>query len=799
MKKATTLTTLKFIPLLSFLFPALVIGFRPPSAAAMDIQLALATEEVVREMRENGELPPDSPAGSMVSQTDIPPSENIAAIEEEEPEPFQPGFESEKLIIETEVVPAVEPKELIEETEVVPAVEPEKLIGETEVVTAAAPAAGEVPTQMLQESLDRRVTLKYVDADIRVVLRSLARAYNFNVTLAPEVQGKVTLDFTNVRIIDALETILIDQGLGYRITGDIVRVTSQEKIQQETAVAAAREAVAAQKAVAESEKRTAEEAAEPLVVKIFNLKYIDAKDAKDAIQPMVTARGKAMVLQTKQYRGFEFEATESFGAVAEEQEAAAFVRSRILIVQDIQSVLMQIEEVIDKIDHRPPQILIDAKVLEVPIDQESRLGINWTQALNGWTVGAKDLTATFDKHFGSDQQNLVGDSREWGTRDLQQRDFYDRGESQSGQGIGDLTYQGSAFPKRAENTISVPSLVDWDVSETLGGPYQENLAWRANVQNDLHSRGYDDVQSQQIFDNYLNNVASNLTTMATAGQTYSAVLNAADFNLMLSAMRTDSNIVILSNPRIIVHENYAAKIFVGERYPILETQVSGQDAAVGGTSVSEWREIGITLKVIPQVRAMASGGDSINMIIHPAVSKRTGQYAEYRDTMGRLAFSSYPIIDIREADTNVTISDGDTIVIGGLISSYTEDKVSKIPLLGDIPILGYLFKEEYSNVEKRNLLIFITARIVTEETEFSAYEKLMLEKMPAEALQDIHYTEDFRVRPYLYRNPAEAAPAAEEELTAPEEKIEAAGEEEAGNGGNFKGRVTTRAMERSRR
>ena len=775
------LTRLRLVTIIFGFILGLMFGGGLPLASAMDTQLVLATEEIIREMRKQGELPPAQSPETETRQSETLIEEDMSLPEEGDLTPDLKGLDPEKLIVESSLVPVEEVAEI----------------------------DAEMPAVPMKETLERRVSLKYVDADIRVVLRSLARAYGFNITLAPEVQGQVTLDFTNVRIIDALETILIDQGLGYQITGDIIRVTTKEKIQQETAAAAAQGAIAAQKAAAEAEKRNAEEAAEPLVVEIFALKFIDANDAKEAIEPMLTVgRGKAMVLQTKQYRGFEFEATETFGSVPQEEEAEAFVRSRTLIIQDTQAVLARIGSVITTIDHRPPQILIDAKVLEVPIDQESRLGINWTQALNGWTVGAKDLAATFDKHFESDRQNQIEDSRRQGIDDSQKFDVYDRGGREGGQGVGDLNYQGIAYPGRAENTLAIPSLIDWDLAETTGGPYQEGLAWRTNVQNVLRSRGYDNNQSRQIFDNYLNNVSDTLVKMATAGQTYSTVLNAADFSLMLSAMRTDSNVVVLSNPRIIVHENYAAKIFVGERYPILETQISGQDSSVGGTSVSEWREIGITLKVIPQVRAMLSGGESINMIIHPAVSKRTGQFAEYRDGLGNLAFSSYPIIDIREADTNVTISDGDTIVIGGLISSRTMDKVSKIPLLGDIPILGYIFKEEHSQVEKINLLIFITARIVTEETEFSAYEKLMLEKMPAEVLGDIHYVDDAEVRPYLYRGPVELEPATDGEKASGTEEgnqepvegnEESTEEAEAGNRGKFPGRVITRAMGRSQR
>ncbi len=751
------------IPVVFFL--AMLTGFLPPAVFAMDSRLVLATEEITREMRRSGELPPVTGDREVISRSGNPTPDGDVSQEEEGSGPILPVSESEELIVETSVVSLDEPAD--------PAPEPEEIA--------------------LEEILRRRVSLKYVDADIRVVLRSLARAYDFNVTLAPEVEGNVTLDFTNVRIIDALETILVDQGLGYRITGDIIRVTTQEKLREETAASAAQEVSSAQKAAAEAEKRVAAEAAEPLVVEIFNLKYIDAGDAREAIEPLLTVgRGTAAVLQTKQFRGFQFEHVEAFAA--EDREAAEFVRSRVLIVQDTQSVVNRIESVIERIDHKPPQILIDAKILEVPVDHEFRLGIDWTQALNGWNVGFRDLQATFDKHYGSVHERVTEESRRRGVDRLDQQLTFDDPTRTDERGS-------TAFSTRRSERLS-------EQRSESGLPYQldESLSYRvsdslsSNVHNVLRERGYSESQSQQIFDNYLHNVASNLSRMATAGQTYSAVLNAADFNLMLSAMQTDSNVVILSNPRIIVHENYAAQIFVGRRYPILSTEFesgAGRDA-VGGTSVDEWREIGITLKVIPQVRSLLSGEDGINMIVHPAVSDIDGFAFAYSPT-GEIFQSSYPIISIREADTNVTIRDGDTIVIGGLISSRTMDRVSKIPLLGDIPILGYLFKEEHTRVEKINLLIFITARIVTEDTEFSAYEKMMLEKMPPEALQDVRYFDDTLVRPHRYLPPEVPEPAAVEETPEPEGKNADETDELSGNRGNLPGRVTTRAMERSRR
>ena len=174
-------------------------------------------------------------------------------------------------------------------------------------------------------------------------------------------------------------------------------------------------------------------------------------------------------------------------------------------------------------------------------------------------------------------------------------------------------------------------------------------------------------------------------------------------------MKTDSNIVFLSNPRITVHENYKARIFIGKEFPIVKTEVG--EYGVGGSSIDEWKQIGILLAVIPQVRTLEDGGLGINMIIHPEVSiHHEGDYAPmvvFVNGTRSLVDSPYPIIYTRGTDSNITVPDGDTIAIGGLIESTTTDEEDKIPLLGDIPILGYLFKEEHTALHKNNLLIFI--------------------------------------------------------------------------------------------
>ncbi|MFQ5680766.1 MAG: type II secretion system protein GspD, partial [Candidatus Omnitrophota bacterium] len=139
--------------------------------------------------------------------------------------------------------------------------------------------------------------------------------------------------------------------------------------------------------------------------------------------------------------------------------------------------------------------------------------------------------------------------------------------------------------------------------------------------------------------------------------------------------------------------------------------------------LDEYRDIGIQLNVVPQV----SGEDHINLIVHPAVTSFT-QTVKAQDSQG-VTLAEYPIIITREADTQILMKDGETVVIGGLLKDVVSEGRQGIPILGKIPILGWLFQRKTHDIEKIDLLIFITAKIVapgeTSPQEIAALEKRM--------------------------------------------------------------------------
>jgi len=184
-------------------------------------------------------------------------------------------------------------------------------------------------------------------------------------------------------------------------------------------------------------------------------------------------------------------------------------------------------------------------------------------------------------------------------------------------------------------------------------------------------------------------------------------LTGAEFEVVMHALENDVQTNVLSAPTIVTLNNQEASIMVGTKFPILKTQVSEQSSQIIGGSLDRYQDIGIQLNVVPQ--ACGENDDYVNMIIHPVVSTQTGTS---KIQSGTTILAEYPIIDTREAQTQVVVKDGDTIVMGGMLKDSKAKEKTGIPVLKDIPFLGWAFRRDSYYSEKIDLLIFITVHIV---------------------------------------------------------------------------------------
>lgn len=186
----------------------------------------------------------------------------------------------------------------------------------------------------------------------------------------------------------------------------------------------------------------------------------------------------------------------------------------------------------------------------------------------------------------------------------------------------------------------------------------------------------------------------------TRGKIDTAIFSADSFGLVLSALNNENEIEVISNPTVVTLNNSQAQIHIGEEYPI-PNYTYNSERGTFEVQGFEYKPIGITLNVTPQVNAAGF----INLDISPEISNRTGEVS-----FGGGAGANIPIITTRKTDSNVTIKSGFTLAIGGLIEKTQGNTVNRVPGLSSIPGVGRLFRHNSKSLDKRNLIIFITAK-----------------------------------------------------------------------------------------
>jgi general secretion pathway protein D len=181
---------------------------------------------------------------------------------------------------------------------------------------------------------------------------------------------------------------------------------------------------------------------------------------------------------------------------------------------------------------------------------------------------------------------------------------------------------------------------------------------------------------------------------------FSALISKGDISVMLNAIKNDTDVNILSAPRILTLDNKEAEMVVGENVPFVTgsyTQPTGGAVSNPFTTVQR-QDVGLILKVKPQVN---QGG-----MIRLEISQET---SAVKDTSSANGITTTK----RSMKSNVLVADGNMLALGGLMNDQTDDGVDKVPILGDIPLLGWLFKTQKTTTTKRTLMVFIKPTIVS--------------------------------------------------------------------------------------
>jgi general secretion pathway protein D len=178
---------------------------------------------------------------------------------------------------------------------------------------------------------------------------------------------------------------------------------------------------------------------------------------------------------------------------------------------------------------------------------------------------------------------------------------------------------------------------------------------------------------------------------------------------LIDLSKTDTDVNILSAPRLLTSDNEEAEIIIGSNVPIITSRLTD----TGGTGLAqsvavERQDVALTLRFTPQI----TEGNQVRLNVYQEITDISQTSVGDVNQVG-------PTLTKRLLRNTVLAENGRTVVLGGLISSNTQQRISKVPLLGDIPVLGWLFKRKSNTERKTNLLVFITPQIIKDASDLA--------------------------------------------------------------------------------
>ena len=449
---------------------------------------------------------------------------------------------------------------------------------------------------LAQAEQEKLITLDVKDMEITDVIRMIADQSGMNIITSKNVKGMVTINLQSIPIEKALDAILKVNNCGYIKDANIIQVYTLPELNQK-------------------------EQFSQMITKVYRLEFIKVADLKPTLMSLKSGRGRLEAepktntivvtdidenlraiedaikemdkkLETKVYRlnyAKPADLQKNLQAVIPATEGDFLVdeRTNSLVVTASPLLMSKIEALVTNWDKQIPQVLIEAKIMEITLEKNKLIGVDWS-------------------------------------------------------------YQNPAKHSISVGTKGIPLPIP---------------------------KGTTYVDAFKI-----------------------GVLGADDYEIAIRALENDSDVNLISSPRIVALENTEAKILIGssEPYEIFHYDAEGH---ITGTEV-KFVDVGIKLTVTPKI----SEDGFVTMSIRPEVSSARKGTAS--DSLA---------MDTTEANTVMTVKDGNTVVMGGLIKDNKEDHVAKIPILGDIPFIKHAFRTKYTTTTKKEIIIFITPKIISAE------------------------------------------------------------------------------------
>jgi len=396
---------------------------------------------------------------------------------------------------------------------------------------------------------------------------------------------------------------------------------------------------------------------EPLSTEVFLINYAKAGDILPTITSLVdSAAGGKIVVDA---------------------------RSNSLVITERPTRMNRIRPIVEQLDRATDQVMIESKFVEVSDTDVKNIGVNWS-SLAGYQLGVGGIQNEYLR--GRESLARADTSANNGTSQRSTN------EVRTTAGTGRDTTQRNGSTTASTVTATGGTTTTTSTTGTTGDLSSATTQNNGTVNTGTTLSG-------------LTNTFDNLNSLLNTGGTsraLSAVFSAADFNVVLSALQSLQKTKVVSNPTIVTLNNTQAVINVGQERPI-PNYTYNTERGVYEVSGFTYRPIGVILKVTPQVNSRGF----IKLTVEPEVSQ-SNRDANFNG-------AAIPIVESRKANTTVSLRDGFTMGIGGLLQSQSNNGTNKVPVLGSIPVVGRLFKSESRNSDSTNLIIFITAKTISAE------------------------------------------------------------------------------------
>lgn len=450
---------------------------------------------------------------------------------------------------------------------------------------------------------------------------------------------------------------------------------------------------------------------EPPVVRIYDLRYASAGDILLRIMPSPDDTTETANGAIPSFRQSSDQVRPVVDGV---QSVAADHANNLLIVTARPAALTEVAALIERLDQPVKQILIESKFVEITGQDQKNLGIDWA-SLRGWGVTAGPFTRNWSRSRSQNDSTTEDWSRSRSFSDVTTRTFDNDNIFGSQRASGnnnslDTTVDNEATSSNTSTITNNNGLITTQDVSSSGNSSETNTE-NLTGSNSSFNQSTDILNSSQLdrtltdsFQNS-NSFSRTLQNVASTARSDTAIFSTDEFRLILRALEEESDAKLITNPNVVAINGKQARVELTDYFYKPGPAETSEGVTTRGEPQPLEPRPGTTLVVTPTV----VGGQLISLNVVPQVNSVVGTQI--------IDGNEIPTVRRRATDSEVLLRSGSTLAIGGLITDENVVDANKVPILGDIPVLGRLFSSESTNVQTTNQIIFITASLLNPQSD----------------------------------------------------------------------------------